>query len=250
MGPVFLYGHVAETFTAIIEPFVAAARGGDGDGRIALLMQDRASRRYLPGYHDPLVDNGATEVAPVLPGSSGRLDDRAMETIAASSGILMAGGHVPSYHRSYVASPARDLIRNRVASGVPFAGVSAGALLTTEVLIHTGDRASAKEGGHRLLAVEFDQTGGPLGFGDGLGLVEDTLVEPHFTGFGGFPRLLAGMEESGTPVGIGIDDEAGVAIAGGELSVLGAGLVYLLRRQQPGSVSVTTHAPGTAFPFP
>ena len=248
----FLFGDMADTFAEITAPFVAAAGSADGDGSIALLMQGgREAKRYLPAYLAPLGGGGTTTVIPVYsPPDGASLTATARATIAAASGIFMAGGHVPSYHRAFVDAPVGETIRERVAAGVPFGGVSAGALLATATAVLTGDRAADEDGGHRLLAIEFDQTGGPLGFGDGLGLIVDALVEPHFTGFGGFPRLLAAMTATGTTSGLGIDEAAGVTIAGDELTVTGAGLVYLLRRTGPGSATVDMLTPGRVVPFP
>lgn len=108
--------------------FVTAC--GGSESHIALLFQNanHEGRHYLE-YADPWTRRGAREIALLGRDRSGLFDvAAAIERLDRATGIFIAGGHTPIYHELYGTEPLRSAIHSRYAAGVPFGGMSAGAM--------------------------------------------------------------------------------------------------------------------------
>lgn len=141
----FLFGDVAENFEANSVPFVQASRGIYCSASIALLLMGGSNwEKYVPRYRDPWLRLGASEVVPIvpLPGST-ELSAEAVSSLRRCSGVFIAGGDTRIYHRIYAAPQVRQVIRGLYEAGIPFGGVSAGALISTESCIVWGSRVTA-----------------------------------------------------------------------------------------------------------
>lgn len=186
----FLLGGSA-AFDVVFDEFVPLAGGGEAE--IALLMQGGPHwQEYVPAYTDAWSQRGVTHVSPVVPDASGSLDvELVLSLLRRATGILIGGGHTPTYQALYAAEPVRGAIRERYQAGVPVAGVSAGALIAV-----------------RDCVLDRDETGGEVARPvPGLGLV-DLVLQPHFTANNRLPALLQAMGCVGQAAGWGIDDPA------------------------------------------
>ena len=84
--------------------------------------------------------------------------------------------------------------------------------------------------------------------GPALGLLPGCIIECHFSERGGFPRLVAAMEQADVPRGIGIDDPICLTVINEtEARIDGVGRAYKLRRTGPGAVAVQVFEPGQTF---
>ncbi|MBN1661785.1 MAG: Type 1 glutamine amidotransferase-like domain-containing protein [Anaerolineae bacterium] len=190
MRTLFLLGGSA-VFDPVFDEFVPLAGGPEAE--IALLMQGGSNwQKYVPGYADAWLQRGVKVCHPVVPGESGHLDvECVLATLRRATGIMIGGGHTPTYHALYAAEPVRGAIRARYEAGVPVAGVSAGALIAV-----------------RDCVLDRDETGGEEARpAPGLGLV-DLVLQPHFTAGGRLPALLEAMACTRKDTGWGIDDAA------------------------------------------
>ena len=257
MSSVFLYGDVAENFAALSKPFVTASGGRRAE--IALLMMPR-SQAYVARYRDALRASGAGQVTPIYPPETLLLKRDQLRTIERSTGILMAGGNTPVYLRAYGTRTVSRLIRELYTSGVPYAGVSAGAKMAcdhatvggTSVRTRTNEFHLASKGFVDAYRKEHPRERPGLVIKKGLGLVEDCVLEPHFTEWGLFPRLMEGMVLSKSHFGIGVDGPICLALQGGsEATVRGRGRLYLFARPTKRSgdsvFSIRTYEPGGRF---
>lgn len=211
-------------------PFLEAA-GGEA-GRIALLFMSGAPgwERFLPLYRDPWLANGGGEVVPILPGPGGILSPESLAEIKRATGIFMCGGDTRVYRRVYAEGEVREIIRAAYAAGIPYGGTSAGALVVPTHAAVWGDRLTTPTN-----QIVFGGSEGKcdeeLQVEPGLGLINDLAIEAHLSEEGGFTRLLATMEVSGAPRGIGVDEQICVTIEEeSRLSVAGVGRAYLVRR--------------------
>lgn len=247
LSRVFLYSDLTETFEPTSAPFIAAA--GGRSARIAWLVpRPHGWARFLPLYRDPWLRLGAAEVVPIVPaGDPPALSGEAIEALARCSGIFVCGGDTRDYHRLYVRGPARDVIRARHAAGVPYAGLSAGALIASDPCTVWGDRLTTL-GNACLLRGADDGCRAELETGEGLGLIGGCLVEPHLSERGGFPRLVAAMERIGAARGLGIDDAICAEIEDRSLvRIHGRGRAYLLEAAGSGRLGVRVFEPGAVF---
>jgi len=187
-------GSEGDILDRVADDFVAAA--GGRDATIALLMIGGPGwKRYLPRYVQPWEKRGATKRYVIVPRDDGLLDlPAATSLLRAATGIFMAGGRTSTYHQLYASEPMRGMIRQRYSEGVPFAGLSAGALLSPEFCL-LRPTPNAPDQAFEIV--------------EGLGLVSDLIVEVHFTdGAGTLPTLLEGMSRTKTRRGLGIGASA------------------------------------------
>lgn len=207
-GKLYLLGGDA-VLDLVADEFVPAAGGRDAD--IVLLMQGgRNWQKYVPLYAEPWERRGATHYHCIVPDADGELDlDAVCPRLEQATGIYIGGGHTPTYHRLYATEPLRSLICARHRSGVPVAGLSAGALLALQTCVLDSDEAE----------------GDAPRFLPGLGLVDDLLIGVHFTERQRLPGLLKVMARLECPIAWGIDEAACLVVEDGRASrVLGRGV--------------------------
>lgn len=225
-------------------PFLAAA--GGKASRIALLFMSGAPgwERFLPLYRDPWVIEGVGEVVPILPEPDGSLSTAALAELKRATGIFMCGGDTRVYHRVYAQGEVGDAIRAAYVAGIPYAGLSAGAQVAPVAAAVWGDRLTTPTNqivfggaeGHCEAELQLEE---------GLGLISDLCVESHFSEEGGYTRLLAAMEVSGAPLGLGIDEQICVTIEDeSQLRVAGRGRAYLVSRLDQRSYETLVLEPG------
>ncbi|GHG10756.1 hypothetical protein GCM10017783_23960 [Deinococcus piscis] len=149
----------------------------------------------------------------IAPPAGGELDtDQAAAAIDDASAIFVAGGDTAQYHRLYGSGPLHELIRARYQSGVPYAGLSAGALLAMEQCLIPGA-----------------DSGEPDRFCPGLGLLPGTLLGVHFAEWGGAATLHRQLRERQVRTGWGLDDHLTLHFRDEGQPVSYGGAAFLIR---------------------
>jgi cyanophycinase len=109
----------------------------------------------------------------------------------------------------FAREPLLSLIRARCESGVPFAGISAGALIAPKKNVYWEGEVEDQD----------------LRVFSGLGLAEGFVVDVHFTEWHRLPRLLEAMKKTGILHGWGIDEGACAVFQDGRFAgVIGRGV--------------------------
>lgn len=147
----------------------------------------------LPDYSNPLKEWGITDYEAVFP-EKGRVFDPpdARSKIERSRAIVVGGGHTPYYHKLFATEPLRSAIREQFSSGVPYAGISAGALIAPD----------------RSAYWETESSGGKERIFEGLGLVKGFLLDVHFTERQRLAGFVEALALAGLTRGYGIDETA------------------------------------------
>jgi cyanophycinase len=136
-----------------------------------------------------------------VPDDDGQVDRESASThVREASGIIVGGGDTPTYQRLYATEPLRTVIRDRCLDGVPYAGLSAGALIACDPCVR----------------LPREPTGGRITILPGLGLLQGLLVGVHFNRPGRLPYLLEAMRETGIRIALGIDEAACVVVEDGK----------------------------------
>jgi len=159
----------------------------------------------------------------------------AQAQLAEVDGIVVGGG-LPSAYAEAVAPVATD-IRRLVASGLPYLGISAGAMIAAEHAIIGGWRVGEVPVSPEAASEELDE----VTIGDGLGLV-DIAVEAHAAQWGTLGRLVAATEAGVVDGGVAIDENTALVVGQGALSVLGGGSVWQVFTAEHGVVVRTIGA--------
>lgn len=171
-------------------------------------------------YRDDLTKLGAGEVRIVQLTAERTL---LPTDLGAADGIFVGGGLTPGYHAAVM--PAADTIRGLVASGVPYAGFSAGAMIAGDVALLGGWRI----GGVAVTAERNAEGLDDVTLDAGLGLV-DLVVDVHCAQYGTLSRAVAIVDAQLADRVVAIDENTSLIVGGGGLEVAGDGSVWTVDR--------------------
>ncbi len=156
----------------------------------------------------------------------------AQSSIADVDGLVVGGGIVEQVRAGL--EPIFGELRRQVAGGVPYLGVSAGAMVAAEGSLGGGSRidgvlVSPEDPGEP--GVEFEVEAG-------IGLV-DVAIDAHVAQRGTLSRLVAAVESGLVGGALGIDERTALVVGEGGLRVLGSGSVWRVLPAE-GGVLVST----------
>lgn len=213
--------------------------GGDDDALLALLCEQlpvgagpvevvptaatqqalKTGRNYVAALHEL----GCTQ-AKVL-----RVDERhpadrpaVLRRLERASAVFFTGGDQERITEFWLHTPAAELLRQRFQheSGFLVAGTSAGAAVLPDSMIVAGYGARAL-------------TKGGMHTAPGLGLLPRLIVDQHFTERGRFGRLAHAVLQHPAALGLGLGQETGLIIRGGQQAeVFGDGVVMVVDGRQ------------------
>ena len=148
--------------------------------------------------------------------------DPALEVLRGASGIFITGGDQARLVSLLAGTLVMECVRLRNAEGAVVAGTSAGAsILASHMLVGgTGLAGNSNDAAARKAMVELVA---------GFGLLQDIIVDQHFSQRGRMGRLLSAYAANPGLLGVGLDEDTAVLIdRGGMLEVLGSGMVTIV----------------------
>ena len=148
--------------------------------------------------------------------------DPALGMLGEATGIFMIGGAQARLVALIGGTLAMECIRLRNAEGVVVAGTSAGAsILASHMMLGgTGLAGNSGSAAARKHMVELVA---------GFRLLQDIIVDQHFSQRGRMGRLLAAYAANPGLLGVGLDEDTAVLIdREGMLEVLGTGMVTIV----------------------
>ncbi|UNK69301.1 Type 1 glutamine amidotransferase-like domain-containing protein [Microbacterium sp. H1-D42] len=157
-----------------------------------------------------------------------------IDAIVGVDGIAVGGGVVEDVRAGL--EPVFSELRRLVAGGVPYLGVSAGAMIAGETSFGGGSRI-----GGMVVSPEDPDDGYELEIETGIGLVE-LAVEVHTAQRGMLSRLVAAVESGLVTEGLGIDERTAVIVSADGLRIEGEGNVWRVLPAE-GGVLVTRISP-------
>ena len=213
-------------------PFVAeairrASDAGRARPRIAVISLHPEAEEKAAALGELLVAAAAGEAVELhlTAGRSG--EPVGHEAIADVDGIAVGGGNVETVRAGL--EPVFDGMRRLVADGVPYLGVSAGAMIAAEGSLGSGTRI----GGVVVSPEDSDGPGDEVEIEAGIGLV-DVTIEVHVAQRGMLSRLVAAVESGLITGGLGIDERTALIVGVGGLRVEGAGSVWRVLSSEDG----------------
>lgn len=249
MKHLFLFGDIGENFDSTCLPFLQAAGGKQACIAVIGLGGPTWDSYFTRVFKERWSRLGVKDVFSIAPDASMAFTEENLQVLRTCTALLVCGGDTRRYKQAYVDN---DLIRNiileRYNSGVPYAGVSAGALISVNPCIVWGNAVATETNTYVVRCVPNLSDKHALVTGEGLGLLTNCLIEPHFSEFGGFPRLVAAMEKTGVSRGVGIDEPICLEIIDqGKVTVHGTGRCYWLQAQQERDYKIHIFEPGEMF---
>ncbi|BDV31947.1 Type 1 glutamine amidotransferase-like domain-containing protein [Microbacterium terricola] len=218
-------------------PFVAeavqrAGHAGRARPRIAVisLHPEAAEKAVALGELLTEAASGAAIEVHLTAGRPG--EPIGLDAIADVDGIAVGGGVVEDVRAGL--EPVFGEVRRLVADGVPYLGVSAGAMIAAEGSLGGGSRI----GDVVVSPEEPGEPGDELEIEAGIGLV-DVAIEVHVVQRGMLSRMVAAVESGLIAGGLGIDERTALIVGEGGLRVEGAGSVWRVLPTE-GGVLVST----------
>ncbi|MDZ7822358.1 MAG: cyanophycinase [Candidatus Marinimicrobia bacterium] len=143
-----------------------------------------------------------------------------LERIKAADIIFFTGGDQLRITSILAGSPIIDEIKRRyLEEHCIIAGTSAGAAAMSRTMIYGGDSSEALKKGS-------------VNLGDGIGLIDNVIIDTHFVERGRFSRLMQVLSINPTNVGIGLGEDTGIIIEKGHIiKAIGNGLVVIFDGQ-------------------
>jgi cyanophycinase len=226
-------GEVYSDFVA--EAGVRALTSGVDVPRIGVLLvseDDAMTQERVLAYERQLAKVGQCEFAVTAILEGDLFTSEALDGIHA---LLVGGGLTPAYLDAV--TPIIDEIRLLVADGLPYLGLSAGAMIAADDAIIGGWMIGDVEVCPEPASEDFDE----VTIARGLGLV-DLAIEVHAAQWGTLSRLVAATESGLVDGGLAIDEFTALIVDDEGLRVVGSGSVWQVIRHDDGVV-VTTLGP-------
>ena len=162
------------------------------------------------------------------------LTEATCRSVEASDVVMFTGGDQLRLTSILGGTPLHDLIlRKYEAEEFIYAGTSAGAAAASQSMIYQGSSTEA------LLKGEIKIT-------SGLGLIDNVVVDTHFTQRGRMGRLFQAVVGNPKTLGIGLGEDTGLFIRNGSLmEAVGSGTVILVDGRHIEDTSLTQVELGT-----
>ncbi len=149
-------------------------------------------------------------------------EEPSLQLLQGASGIFITGGAQSRLVALIAGTLAMECIRMRNADGVVVAGTSAGASIVSSHLISGGTGVGGDSGSTAARK-------GMVELVAGFGLLQDIIVDQHFSERGRMGRLLSVYAANPGLLSIGLDEDTAVVIdREGILEVLGTGGVTIV----------------------
>jgi cyanophycinase len=200
---IFLYGDIGDNFNLTSIPFIEAAGGENAKIAVLGLGGDQWESYFNRVYKERWESLGVKKVISIIPNNEMKIEKEKLEQINECSGLLICGGDTREYQKVYASSSVAKFIREFYFKGKAFAGVSAGALISTNPCTIWGSKVSKQSNEYVVRSHYNDEE---LLIGKGIGVLQNCIVEPHFSEYGGFPRLIEALEQANEQQGLGIDE--------------------------------------------
>ncbi|MBA3899676.1 MAG: cyanophycinase [Bacteroidetes bacterium] len=170
-------------------------------------------------YHEAFTKLGCTNVESMhIKNPEDAQKTEFIERIKQADGVLFTGGNQLRLSTIYGESEILNILKRRYLEEESFiiAGTSAGAMAMSDTMIYRGSSAES------LLKGEVKVT-------NGLGLINNVVIDTHFVTRGRFGRLAQAVATNPLLIGVGLADDTGVIISGGNnLEAIGSGLVIIV----------------------
>jgi cyanophycinase len=159
----------------------------------------------------------------VIPTSSG-VSNTEYEILQNANLIYITGGSQSRFMDSVRNTNTEEAIREAYRSGAIIAGTSAGAAVQSKWMI-TGDQKKYPVYTGRFETIEGDN----IILAEGLGLIENAIIDQHFIARQRLNRLISVIIENPGQTGIGIDESTAIFVKGNKATVYGQSQVVVLR---------------------
>jgi cyanophycinase len=223
-GPVMPIGGAEETEPGgeILERFIDLA--GGKRARIAIIpTASDDPQRSGEGYAELFRKLGAKKADWLrVEQRSDANTEEPLSLLREATGMFITGGDQTRLVELLVGTLVMECIRTRNADGVVAAGTSAGASILSTLMMAGGTGVGGDSNGSAARKGMVDVVAG-------FGLLQDIIIDQHFSQRGRLGRLLSVFASTPGLIGVGLDEDTAVLIdREGTLEVLGSNMVTIV----------------------
>ena len=210
----FLISDYADNFDKYAARFVQATGGKKAE--IAFLMQGgRNWEQYFLQYKESFMKSSPMDFFPVYPDDEYEYEPEMVKKLKRATGIFIGGGHTFRYIRAYAESELTPIILKKYKLGIPYGGLSAGAILAVR-----------------------------------LRILKKIVLKPHFSQQNRFFELQKKIKKSKAYFGLGLDDGIWLEIKDEtDGLVCGKGNCYHCSKTETGEFKFKIYHPGDKILF-
>jgi len=192
------------------------ARRLDGGKLVLATVASHEPEGYFEAYQKAFADLGVTDMTELyVRDRAETLDPEKLRSFEGAAGVFFSGGDQLRISSQIGDTPVESRVREIYERGGLVAGTSAGASVMSDTMLVKGSSGES----HRI---------GDLHMAPGLGLVRDVIIDQHFAERGRFGRLFGAVAHNPRELGLGIDEDTAIVLAGRRFEVLGSGCVYVI----------------------
>ncbi|HEY0657396.1 MAG TPA: cyanophycinase [Pyrinomonadaceae bacterium] len=209
-------GNITKDSIKIIEKFIEYA-GGPNKAKIVVMTvatndPANAGERYEELFGQINFKN--YEMVNIAERSES-YDEAMLKKVEAATGLYFTGGNQLHVTALTGGTPLHQLILERYNKGLVIGGTSAGAMMMSSTTLVSGESDCAP----RLGTVEV---------APGMELLENSMIDTHFSQRGRHGRLLSAVVHNPQTLGIGIDERTAMVVQGDKFEVVGEGAVTVV----------------------
>ncbi|AEY64420.1 cyanophycinase [Clostridium sp. BNL1100] len=142
--------------------------------------------------------------------------DSVAQKISGAAGVFFTGGDQLRITSILGGTKTAKVLMDMYKKGIPIIGTSAGASVMSSVMIVDGNGNSAA----RKCT---------LGMSPGLGFIDQVIIDQHFEQRGRLGRLLIGVAQNPSVLGIGIDEDTSIKVySNASFEVIGTNCVTVI----------------------
>ncbi|WP_396171584.1 cyanophycinase [Flavobacterium sp.] len=138
--------------------------------------------------------------------------------------IFISGGDQSRFMGVVSKTPVFEAIHKAYQNGSTIAGTSAGAAVMCEHMI-TGNQKLDTKYTETFNNIRYDN----LETAEGLGLVKNVIIDQHFLKRSRYNRLISGLVEFPSHIGIGIDESTAIIVRNKEIEIVGESEVIVIQ---------------------
>lgn len=200
---------------AILKEFVRLAKGEKARVVVMTVASD-LPKELGAEYRKVLKRLGAGEVIVVdVSRREDTLSEKAMKALEEATAVFFTGGDQLHITALMGGTEMDKLIKRRHGKGLLLGGTSAGAAMMSNSMLLGGDG-------------ECNPRSGAVEIGPGMDFVVGAVIDTHFSQRGRHGRLIAAVAHYPQDVGLGLDEDTAIVVAGNEFEVIGSGAVTVI----------------------
>jgi len=223
IGHLFIIGGGEKT-EGLMKEMLKVSGVGEKDYVVILPMSSEEPDSSVIFAKEDFASVGIKDVVGFNFAMNGPVTQSRLDSIVKAKLVFITGGDQTRFMKIVGKGPVYKSIHDAYKNGATIAGTSAGAAVMSKKMI-TGNALKYPEYTGRYPTIEPAN----IEITEGLGLVENMIVDQHFIKRQRLNRLLAVVLENPDEVCVGIDESTAIVVTGKSFSVTGENQVIVLR---------------------